>query len=150
MQGQGDELNLGVGASHAVCVDYRDAEPRSDDQGHHRVGASDLRRHHCGELSVEESIESVESVDELLAERELLDEGHWRAHQERKRDHRIVIQLRHLDDPRRAVLIEAAKSGQGAEVRIATTPRAEHRGSASHVLELDRAQGSHRPAAGLP
>ena len=81
----------------------------------------------------------MESIDELLAEREFLDEWHRRAHQERKRHHGIVIQLRHLDDAGRPVLLEAAESSQRPKVGIPTTACSEHSGPASHVLELDRA-----------
>ena len=146
MHREGDHLQFGIGAAHAVAVDQRQAGHGGDDEGRGGVDATRLAAKHGVDLFAEQFLEGAEGVDQLVALRQLFGHHGGGAHHADRHDQRVVGHLVDVDDLDRAIGLDGLLRHELADIGIAAAAGAEDGatgGDVFHVFGVDGAQDFH-------
>ena len=136
--------------AHQVGVDDRQVELRGERERRDGVEAAGLGRDRMGDRPPEVLLERLERDDDLVTSRKLLDHDRRSAHHRSRHDERIVGHLFGIDDRDRTVLLDRLPSEQRPDIRIAATAGAEDGSAERKIVELLRAELTHRRTSRAP
>ena len=130
------ELDLRVGAAHAVAVDHRQTELAADREGEDGVDAADLDRHHGADWLTEVAAHRLVGGDQLAAHGDPLEKRHRRPDGEGESDEHVIRQLVERRQRQRAIGLDGLDRRQLSQVGVAAAASAEHRRAAGDVFDL--------------
>ena len=132
---EGDHLDLGEGAAHAIAVDDRQSAPRRHRERHDGVDAADFGREDGARGFAGQRFELFHRKVEIGAADQLFEEDGGGADVGGGVDGGVVVEVLELDEFGRAELLDRVLGRQAPDVGIAAAAGAEKGRAAGEIFE---------------